>query len=142
MSFRSHSVLLLGAVVWMGCGGSRAVRPPGFSAVTPGMNSAELTATMGEGPTRAQEFQDGSVAWFYGSNRCVLLRNDVVVTKDRTTHERGVSTPWGSMSQEKPAQCAPAGERVDNTRTNIHTPLGTFQTQDAKTRKQATQSQP
>lgn len=142
MSFRSVVLLVLGAVVWMGCGGSRAVRPPGFSAVTPGMNSADLTAMMGEGPTSAREFQDGSVAWFYGPNRCVLLREDRVVTKEMTTRERGVSTRWGSMTKETPAQCAPAGERVENTRTQVHTPLGTFQTQDPANQKQAKPAQP
>lgn len=134
MSFKSLVCALLGSTLLLGCASA-------FSRITPGMTSFQVAEVMGNGPSRAQEFRDGSVAWFYGADQCVLIRNDVVVGKEVTEHQRGLSTPWVSLSQERPAQCAPAGERMDVTRTNVYTPIGVFTSEDGA-RKQGAVQQP
>lgn len=132
MSFKPLVSALLGSTLLLGCASA-------FSQITPGMTSFQVAEVMGNGPSRAQEFQDGSVAWFYGADQCVLIRNDVVVGKEVTEHQRGVSTPWVSMSQVRPAQCAPAGERLNVTRTNVYTPIGVFTSEDAARNRDAVQ---
>ena len=134
MSIKTVVGALMSTTLLLGCAS-------GFSRITPGMTSFQVTEVMGHGPSRALEFQDGSVAWFYGADRCVRMRDDVVVGKEMTEYERGLSTPWVAMTQEKPAQCAPAEERVETRRTHVHTPIGVFTSQDSA-KKQAVEAQP
>lgn len=135
MSIKTVVGALMATTLLMGCAS-------GFSRITPGMTSFQVAEVMGHGPSRALEFQDGSVAWFYGADRCVRLRDDVVVGKEVTEYERGLSTPWVNMSQERPAQCAPAEERVDSKRTNIYTPIGVFTSEDSGKRQPAQPVEP
>lgn len=113
---------LLVAIAVLGCGGTR--RASGFPQIAPGMTSQQVYDLMGYGPSKAQEFKDGSVAWFYGENACVRLREDLVVAKEVTENTSNVHTPWGGMTQKRVAQCAPAGEAVESSQTRIYTPLG------------------
>ncbi len=115
---------LLASLALLGCGGSR--RASGFPQIAPGMTSQQVYDLMGSGPTQAREFKDGSVAWFYGNNACVRIREDLVVGKELTEQATTVHTPWGGVSQRRVAQCAPPDEAVDSTRTDVYTPIGTF----------------
>lgn len=100
----------------------------GFSKLSPGMTTHQVNETMGRAPSSARQFQDGSIAWFYGADQCIRIQNDAVVAKEVTQSRSGVSAPFFAVSEQRVAQCAPAGEEVDSDRVNIYTPLGVIST--------------
>lgn len=100
---------------------------PGFRAIYPGMTTAEVTKAMGDlGPSTVTPFNDGYAAWYYGEDRCVLLRNDVVVSKATSYRQAGVSLPGvGSLSLKQPAECLPPGVQPRRTsEVNVGLPFG------------------
>lgn len=100
----------------------------GFSKISPGMTSHQVNELVGHGPSRARQFQDGSVAWFYGADQCIRIQDDAVVAKEVTESVKAVQSPWFSVSEQRVAQCAPAGEEVDSNQVNIYTPIGVIST--------------
>jgi hypothetical protein len=53
-----------------------------FTLIQPGMNATEVRGTTGSvAPTNVIPYSNGGQAWFYGSERCVLLVDDKVVAK-------------------------------------------------------------
>lgn len=112
---------LLASTALMGC-----AHNSGFRQLAPGMTTQQVYDLMGSGPSKAREFKDGSVAWFYGNNACVRIREDLVVAKEVTEENANVWTPWVGVTQQRIAQCAPPDETVDSVRTDVHTPFGTF----------------
>lgn len=96
----------------------------GFSKISPGMTSHQVNELVGHGPSTARQFQDGSVAWFYGNDQCIRIQDDAVVAKEVTETRGGVHLPWVSISEQRVAQCAPPGEEVDSGQVNIYTPIG------------------
>ncbi|QSQ25250.1 hypothetical protein JY651_10100 [Pyxidicoccus parkwayensis] len=99
----------------------------GFDKLYPGMSSREVVDAMGHGPTRAQEFPDQSTAWYYGEDRCVLMREDKVVSKATSEDNTSVDTPIVSVRDTSRALCAPEGYAGKEKREQeIDTPFGTY----------------
>jgi hypothetical protein len=99
----------------------------GFKQLYPGMTSAQVAETMGRGPTRAQEFADGSSAWYFGEDRCVLMRDDKIVSKATTEENASVDTPLVTVRDTSKALCVPPGYAVQGkSQQEIDTPFGTF----------------
>ncbi|CAM3065233.1 hypothetical protein G4177_12255 [Corallococcus sp. ZKHCc1 1396] len=99
----------------------------GFEQLYPGMTPAQVANAMGKGPARAQEFQDGSSAWYFDEDHCVLMRDNVLVAKSTTQTRTAVRTPMGSLKDQDKAFCGPPGSEGDATREQtVHTPFGTF----------------
>lgn len=97
-----------------------------FNQVYPGMSSQEVAQTMEKGPSRAQEFKDGSTAWYYGEDLCVLIRQDKVVAKEQTQARTRVDAVVVSLEDSRKALCAPEGQGEARTEQTIVTPVGTF----------------
>lgn len=98
-----------------------------FEKLYPGMTSALVAETMGKGPSRAQEFGDGSTAWYFGEDRCVLMREDKIVSKATTEDNASVSTPIVTVRDSTKALCAPEGYASEQkSQQEIDTPFGTF----------------
>ncbi|MFP2903657.1 hypothetical protein ACLESD_00995 [Pyxidicoccus sp. 3LFB2] len=99
----------------------------GFDKLYPGMSSSQVVEAMGTGPSRAEEFPDKSTAWYYGDDRCVLMREDKLVTKATSTDTTSVDTPFVSMRDTEKALCAPEGHASKAKREKeIETPFGTI----------------
>ena len=97
-----------------------------FNTLYPGMSSHEVVQTMESGPSRAQEFSDGSTAWYYGEDHCVLIRQDKVVAKERTRDRTTVDALVVALKDSQKALCAPEGMGAARTEQQIVTPVGTF----------------
>ncbi|NNB86253.1 hypothetical protein HI113_07605 [Corallococcus exiguus] len=98
---------------------------PGFEKLYPGMTAAQVADTMGRGPARAQEFADGSAAWYFDEDHCVLMREHVLVAKSTTETRAAVRTPVASLEDATKAWCGPPG--TDGKREQrLETPFGTF----------------
>ncbi|MFP2923808.1 hypothetical protein ACLESO_01070 [Pyxidicoccus sp. 3LG] len=99
----------------------------GFDKLYPGMSSQAVVEAMGSGPSRAQEFPDTSTAWYYGEDRCVLMRDDKVVSKATSEDTTSVDTPIVSVRDTSKALCAPEGYASGEKREQaIDTPFGTI----------------
>lgn len=100
---------------------------PGFEKLYPGMTAAQVADAMGRGPARAQEFSDGSAAWYFDEDHCVLMRDQTLVAKSTTRTRAEVNTPVVVMKAEDKAWCGPPGSEAGATREQeVHTPFGTF----------------
>ncbi|MBN8232635.1 hypothetical protein JYK02_34470 [Corallococcus macrosporus] len=97
----------------------------GFEKLYPGMTAAQVADTMGKGPARAQEFADGSSAWYFDEDHCVLMRGQVLVAKSTTETRTAVRTPMGKLEDEAKAWCGPPGTDGRHEQT-LETPFGTF----------------
>ncbi|RKG73990.1 hypothetical protein [Corallococcus terminator] len=99
----------------------------GFEQLYPGMTPAQVANTMGRGPARAQEFQDSSSAWYFDEDHCVLMRDNVLVGKSTTQTRTAVHTPVGTLKDQDKAFCGPPGSEGNaNREQTLQTPLGTF----------------
>lgn len=99
----------------------------GFDKLYPGMSSQQVVEAMGNGPSRAQEFPDKSTAWYYGEDRCVLMREDKLVSKATSEDTASVDTPIVSVRDTSRALCAPEGYASQEKREQeIETPFGTY----------------
>lgn len=115
--------LLLAAAAITGCASSPK---PNFSAIYPGMHSKQVVEAMLGGPSRSQEFSDGSSAWYYGEDQCVLIRDETVVSKQQTQETTSVDAVVVSIKNSTKATCAPAGMGEAKSEQEIDTPIGTF----------------
>ncbi|WP_434390087.1 hypothetical protein [Melittangium boletus] len=98
-----------------------------FKKVYPGMSSASVAETMKGGPSRAQEFGEGSTAWYYGDDFCMLLRDDKVVAKESSSEKISMNAGVVALKDVQKAQCAPVGmEGEVRTEQMIRTPMGSF----------------
>lgn len=88
---RLPPLLLAVAALATGCASSPK---PNFQAIYPGMHTRQVVEAMRSGPSRAQEFGDGSSAWYYGEDQCVLIRDEKVVSKQQTQES---TTPVGTF---------------------------------------------
>jgi outer membrane protein assembly factor BamE (lipoprotein component of BamABCDE complex) len=116
-------LLAAAAAAITGCASSPK---PNFSAVYPGMHSQQVVAAMQGGPTRSQEFSDGSAAWYYGEDQCVLIRDEKVISKQETQENTSVDAVVVSLKNSTKATCAPAGMAEAKSEQEIDTPVGTF----------------
>ncbi|ATB48712.1 hypothetical protein [Corallococcus macrosporus] len=99
----------------------------GFDKLYPGMSSHQVVEAMGSGPTRAQEFPDSSTAWYYGEDRCVLMREDKVVAKATSEDSTTLNTPVVSVRDTSKALCAPEGHAsAEQREQTIETPFGSL----------------
>jgi hypothetical protein len=115
--------LLLAAAALAGCASSPK---PNFAAIYPGMHSKQVVEAMLSGPTRSQEFSDGSSAWYYGEDQCVLIRDEKVVSKQETQENTSVDAVVVSLKSSTKATCAPPGMAEAKSEQEIDTPVGTF----------------
>ena len=116
-------LLAAAAAAITGCASSPK---PNFAAVYPGMHSQQVVEAMLGGPSRSQEFGDGSAAWYYGEDQCVLIREDKVISKQQTQENTSVDAVVVSLKNSTKAVCAPAGMAEAKSEQEIETPLGTF----------------
>jgi hypothetical protein len=116
-------LLAAAAAAVTGCASSPK---PNFAAIYPGMHSQQVVESMQGGPTRSQEFPDGSSAWYYGEDQCVLIREDKVVSKQQTQENTAVDAVVVSLKNSTKATCAPAGMAEAKSEQEIDTPIGTF----------------
>ncbi len=116
-------LLAAAAIAVTGCASSPK---PNFAAIYPGMHSRDVVQAMQGGPSRAQEFSDGSSAWYYGEDQCVLIRDEKVVTKQQTQEDTAVDAVVVSLKNSTKALCAPAGTAQAKSEQEINTPIGTF----------------
>ena len=98
---------------------------PGFEKLYPGMTAAQVADTMGKGPARAQEFTDGSSAWYFDEDHCVLMRDHVLVAKSTTETRTELHTPVASLKSQSKAWCGPPGSDGKHEQ-HLKTPFGTF----------------
>ncbi|MBZ4371842.1 hypothetical protein [Corallococcus sp. AS-1-6] len=98
---------------------------PAFEKLYPGMTAAQVADTMGRGPERAQEFADGSTAWYFDEDHCVLMRGHMLVAKSTTQTRTQVHTPVGSLKDATKAWCGPPGTDGRHEQY-LKTPFGTF----------------
>ncbi len=118
--------LLLLAAAAVSASGCASTPKPNFQAIYPGMHSKQVVEAMHSGPTRSQEFSDGSSAWYYGEDQCVLMREDKVVSKKRTEEKETMSVVGvASMRETQKAFCAPPGVAAPQTAQELDTPFGT-----------------
>jgi hypothetical protein len=94
-----------------------------FSKVYPGMTSKQVAETVGA-PNRSENFAGGYSAWYYGSDRCLLLHDDEVVSKQETETQEVVKTPVGTYTEKIPADCLPPGLKRRSTERRVSTPYG------------------
>ncbi|HLL04472.1 MAG TPA: hypothetical protein VK539_28065 [Myxococcaceae bacterium] len=116
-------LLAAAAAAITGCASSPK---PNFAAVYPGMPSQQVVEAMLGGPSRSQEFSDGSAAWYYGEDQCVLIREDKVISKQQTQENTSVDAVVVSLKNSTKAVCAPAGMAEAKSEQEIETPVGTF----------------
>jgi hypothetical protein len=99
----------------------------GFDKLYPGMSSKQVVEAMGSGPSRAQEYPDQSTAWYYGEDRCVLMREDKLVSKATSEDTTSIDMAVVSVRDTSKALCAPAGYATKEKREQeIETPFGTY----------------
>jgi hypothetical protein len=116
-------LLAAAAAAITGCASSPK---PNFAAIYPGMHSQQVVEAMLSGPSRSQEFSDGSSAWYYGEDQCVLIRDEKVVSKQQTQENTSVDTVVVSLKSSTKATCAPPGMAETKSEQEIDTPIGTF----------------
>lgn len=116
-------LLAAAAAAVTGCASSPK---PNFDAIYPGMHSQQVVEAMQGGPSRAREFGEGSTAWYYGEDQCVLMREDKVVSKERTQENTSVDAVVVSLKNSTKAMCAPPGMGEARSEQEIDTPIGTF----------------
>lgn len=99
----------------------------GFDKLYPGMSSQQVVEAMGSGPSRAQEFPDKSSAWYYGEDRCVLMREDKLVSKATSEDTTSIDVGVVAVRDTTKALCAPEGYASKEKREQeIDTPFGTY----------------
>jgi type IV pilus biogenesis protein CpaD/CtpE len=116
-------LLAAAAAAVTGCASSPK---PNFNAIYPGMHSQQVVEAMQGGPSRSQEFSDGSSAWYYGEDQCVLIRDQKVVSKQQTQENTSVDAVVVSLKNSTKATCAPPGMAQAKNEQEIETPIGTF----------------
>lgn len=81
----------------------------GFRGISPGMTSAQVRDSMGDlGPTKVTPYHEGYSSWYYGDDQCLLMKDNVVVSKDVTSHRGGLAIRGvGGFSVAQQAQCSP-----------------------------------
>ncbi len=98
-----------------------------FGKLYPGMTRAQVNETMEKGPSDVKQFDDTYTAWFYGEDRCILLKGDEVLTKSSAKEKEKFNLlGLAGMKEKKPAECLPPGaaSQAKKQRT-IDTPFGT-----------------
>ncbi len=118
--------LLVLAAATAAASGCASSPKPNFQSIYPGMHSRQVVEAMHGGPSRAQEFGDGSSAWYYGDDQCVLIRDEKVVSKEQTQEHTSVDAVVVSVKNSTKATCAPAGMAKAKSEQEIVTPVGTF----------------
>jgi hypothetical protein len=118
--------LLVLATATAAASGCASSPKPDFRSIYPGMHSRQVVEAMRGGPSRAQEFGDGSSAWYYGEDQCVLIRDEKVVSKQETQESTAVDAVVVSVKSSTKATCAPVGMAEARSEQEISTPVGTF----------------
>ena len=118
--------LLLAAAAVASITGCASSPKPNFASIYPGMHSQQVVQAMQGGPSRSQEFPDGSAAWYYGEDQCVLIREEKVVSKQQTQENTAVDAFVVSVKNSTKATCAPEGMAKARSEQEIDTPVGTF----------------
>ena len=87
----------------------------GFRGIYPGMNGQEVAEAMGgRGPAEIRSYDQGYASWYYDEDRCVLMKDNLVVAKDVSHDAGGVHVIGvGGFSLKDRAQCVPPGLMAD-----------------------------
>lgn len=97
-----------------------------FDKIYPGMTAADVNKTMGKGPNSVKPFGDEYSAWYYGEDRCLLLKNGSVLTKEQS--KKGSSLEvfgLGGFDSKTVAECVPPGyETEKKVKHKLDTPFG------------------
>jgi len=119
----SRHLLLAAAVAALtGCASSPRER---FEAIYPGMTQEQVVKSMRSGPSKTREYADGSNAWYYGEDMCVLIREDRVVSKQHSEKRETLSVMGvASLNETQQAFCAPPGEPAPEAVQKLETPFG------------------
>lgn len=117
-----HLLLAASVAAATGCASSPHAK---FESIYPGMTSEQVVESMRSGPTRTREYADGSNAWYYGEDLCVLLREDRVVSKQHSEKTETLSVMGvASLSETRQAFCAPPSEQTPQAVQKLETPFG------------------
>jgi hypothetical protein len=91
----------------------------GFRGIYPGMNAGQVAEAMGGvGPASVVPYDQGYAGWYYNEDQCVLMQNNVVVSKAVSQSQGGIAVAGlGGFSMKQRAQCLPPGVQADTTPT-------------------------
>lgn len=105
-----RTTLLLMCLTATGCAA-------GFQGIYPGMNAGQVAEAMGGmGPASVVPYDQGYAGWYYNEDQCVLMQNNVVVSKAVSQNQGGVGIVGiGGFSMKQRAQCLPPGVQPDTT---------------------------
>ncbi len=79
------------------------------------MNGQEVAQAMGgRGPMEIRLYEQGYASWYYDEDRCVLMKDNLVMAKDVSREEVGANVVGvGGFSIRQRAQCLPPGVMAD-----------------------------
>lgn len=127
---KSRNKILVLVVLISVCGLACADR---WAKVVPGMTSKQVCSTMKvDGPNKVDPYHEGYAAWFFGeeNNRCVLLKDDVVVSKDQAEQTAHISFfGLGGAAEKEKVDCVPPGQtkvKRAEKEQSVATPFGTL----------------
>jgi len=89
------------------------------------MNAHDVADAMGgRGPSQVTSFEQGYAGWYYNEDQCVLMKDNIVVGKEVSKNQGGVSVAGvGGFSMKERAQCLPPGVQADpNQSINVGLP--------------------
>ena len=99
-----------------------------FAKIYPGMTVEQVGTVMETGPSQVQTLSDGYASWYYGEDRCLLMKDEKVISKDQSKDDGGIEIfGIGGARQRRLAECvAPGQERTKKIERSIETPWGTM----------------
>ena len=105
---------------------------PRWDHIIPGMTGQDVMKEMKSGPSKIDPYQDNYSAWFYGADKCVLMQNEKVVSKETTESKGGIRLfGLGGSSESQLAGCVPPGQKKfehgGGIQRDTATPFGTIQ---------------
>lgn len=123
---QTEKIILLVLAVSVATGCASAGKK--FGKIYPGMRKEDVVKTMEKGPSEVQQFSDGYTAWYYGEDRCLLMKEDEVASKAETKTKTGLEIPGILDGREKVlAECLPPGQAPKNkVQREIETPFGSL----------------
>mgnify|MGYP001606823770 CR=1 FL=1 len=97
-----------------------------FAKLYPGMTVGQINETLGRGPDLVEPYSDGYASWYYGEDRCILVKDEQLVTKDVSKETGGISVMgMGGASEKRLAECVPPGQqRTKKVVRSVETPWG------------------
>lgn len=96
----------------------------GFRRLQPGMSTSQVVEVMRREPTRTEPFDQGYLAWYYGEDSCLLLKEGTVISLQESQELVPVLTPVGVVDERVLPQCLPPGvERPERRAIRVQPPM-------------------